>query len=79
MALFTKLFAEIFRDYATDGVPASGANKPVKSDIRQWGAEAEAALDAAQTAAITAATAAVQVDINRLELARRRMLFHFAS
>jgi hypothetical protein len=27
----------IFRDFVTDGVPASGANKPRKSKIREWG------------------------------------------
>lgn len=26
---------EVFRDYVTDGVPSSGPNKPVKSDIRE--------------------------------------------
>ncbi len=31
----------IWRDYATDGVPASGAHAPVKSEIRTWGAEIE--------------------------------------
>src|SRR5688572_20700638 len=29
----------VWRDYATDGVPSSGAHKPLKSDIREWGAE----------------------------------------
>jgi hypothetical protein len=28
----------IFRDFQTDGVPASGAHKPQKSKIREWGA-----------------------------------------
>jgi len=27
----------IFRDFVTDGVPSSGANKPRKSKIREWG------------------------------------------
>lgn len=27
---------EIFRDFATDGVPASGTHKPRKADIRPW-------------------------------------------
>ncbi|MER9135107.1 hypothetical protein NKI20_02190 [Mesorhizobium sp. M0830] len=27
----------LFRDFVTDGVPASGANKPAKSKIREWG------------------------------------------
>ncbi len=33
---------EIFRDYETDGVPSSGAHKPIKPDIRQWGTAVEA-------------------------------------
>lgn len=44
MVDFTKLAAEIWRDYVTDGVPASGAKKPVKADIRLWGLEAEQTL-----------------------------------
>jgi hypothetical protein len=43
---FTKIFAEIFRDFATAGNPASGAHKPVKADIRVWGAEVENTLQA---------------------------------
>lgn len=78
MVLFTKLFSEIFRNYETDGVPASGAYAPVKSEIRQWGTEAEAALNAAQTAAVEAATAAVISDMSRLELSRRSTLFNSA-
>ena len=38
---FVKKIAEILRDYATDGVPSSGAQKPVKSDFRAWGLEIE--------------------------------------
>lgn len=38
---FAKRLAEVFRDYITDGVPASGVQKPVKSDIRAWGLEVE--------------------------------------
>ncbi|WP_316188332.1 MULTISPECIES: hypothetical protein [unclassified Bradyrhizobium] len=30
--------AEIFRDYETDGVPGSGPHRPVKAEIRGWGA-----------------------------------------
>jgi len=33
---FSKLGAEIFRDYETDGLPASGAHKIVKADMRDW-------------------------------------------
>jgi hypothetical protein len=29
--------ASVWRDFVTDGVPASGTNKPLKSKIRQWG------------------------------------------
>ncbi|NRF12505.1 sialate O-acetylesterase [Agrobacterium pusense] len=28
--------SEVWRDYVTDGIPSSGANKPKKSDIRSW-------------------------------------------
>lgn len=41
---FTKLGAEVFRNYSTDGVPASGAWEPVKSDIRGWMITVEAAI-----------------------------------
>jgi hypothetical protein len=42
---FTKLAAEIWRDYFTDGVPASGPNPPHKPDIRQWALAVEAGLN----------------------------------
>lgn len=35
------LASQIWRDYSTDGVPSSGAHKPVKSDIRVWGTDVE--------------------------------------
>jgi hypothetical protein len=35
---FPKLFAELYRDYNTTGVPSSGAFPPIKSDIRTRGA-----------------------------------------
>lgn len=38
---FTKILREIIRDYVTDGVPSSGANKVSKADFRQWGDEIE--------------------------------------
>jgi hypothetical protein len=41
MSWFSKLVAEIWRDYASDGVPASGAHSPVKADIRAWGGVVE--------------------------------------
>lgn len=39
----------VFRDFVTDGVPSSGANKTRKSDIRQWGAYLESLADLAYT------------------------------
>lgn len=39
--MVTKLAAEVWRDYETDGVPASGTCDPAKPDIRLWGAEIE--------------------------------------
>lgn len=36
------LASSIWRDYNTDGVPSSGAYKPLKSEIRGWGADVEA-------------------------------------
>lgn len=36
------LATSVWRDYVTDGVPLSGANKPNKAKIRQWGAYLEA-------------------------------------
>lgn len=33
--------ATIFRDFVTDGVPSSGAHKPVKAEIREWGSWVE--------------------------------------
>lgn len=38
---FTKLFAELFRDYNTLGVPSTGVFYPVKSDVRAWGLSTE--------------------------------------
>lgn len=37
----TKPFAEIWRDFETDGVPASGAHDVDKADFRAWGAAVE--------------------------------------
>jgi len=39
-----KSVLEIFRDYETDGVPASGPHEPNKSDIREWGGALESGL-----------------------------------
>lgn len=33
--------AEVWRDYVTNGVPASGKNSPKKSDIREWATSIE--------------------------------------
>lgn len=41
---FTNPGSTIWRDYVTDGVPASGANEPYKPDIRAWAAEVETQL-----------------------------------
>lgn len=38
----------IFRDFETDGVPASGTHKPKKSEIRPWAARLENLYSAAQ-------------------------------
>lgn len=46
MVNFTKEADEIWRDYATDGVPASGARQPVKADIRTWGGKIENVMSA---------------------------------
>jgi len=40
---FTKLGAEIWREYATDGVPSSGAHEVIKTDMRDWMAAVEEA------------------------------------
>jgi hypothetical protein len=42
----SRVASEIWRDYATDGVSASGAHKPIKSHIRRWAKEVEAAVAA---------------------------------
>ncbi len=47
---------EIFRDYVVDGVPSSGANNPVKSDIRTWGTALENGIKGAHNADIPSAT-----------------------
>lgn len=41
-ANFTKLGAEVWKDFNTTGVPASGKFSPRKADIRVWAAEVEA-------------------------------------
>lgn len=44
MGTITDQFANVYRDYNTDGVPASGAHEPVKSEIRALGAALESAI-----------------------------------
>ncbi|EPE98622.1 hypothetical protein [Rhizobium grahamii] len=39
-------FAQILRDFITDGVPSSGANKPKKSEMRAWGSWVESIISA---------------------------------
>src|SRR5262245_9056505 len=38
---FTKVASELYRDYNTPAVPASGVFKPIKSDLRTYYAETE--------------------------------------
>ncbi len=61
---FAKLGADIWRDYETDGVPASGAHSIPKADMRAWMAAVEAIVDAAaQEAGPTAVAAAATTDL----------------
>ena len=62
---FTKYGTEIFRDYETDLVPASGAHKVIKSDMRDWMTAVEDAVDAVtyKTATWTTSTAYVANDV----------------
>lgn len=50
---FAELAAQIFRDYVTDGVPASGANTPKKSEVRAYLATVETALLARLSSDVT--------------------------
>jgi hypothetical protein len=47
LAMVTPTGATVWRDYITDGVPASGANEPDKAEIRDWAASLEAAVQEA--------------------------------
>ena len=47
MGTITETFATVFRDYVTDGVPASGPHEPEKVDIRAIGPIIESALGTA--------------------------------
>lgn len=66
-----KTAAEVWRDYATDGVAASGVHEPRKSDIRAYLGEIETAVALIETALVADTAAALA----RLELARRRATF----
>lgn len=48
-----ELAAQIYRDYNTDGDPGSGAHKPVKSEVREWGTWVEGYLGGAFDVDIT--------------------------
>ena len=43
IATFSPAGSAVWRDYATDGVPASGVHRPNKSDIRTWAGLVEGA------------------------------------
>lgn len=47
MGTIADKFVEAFRDYVTDGVPASGPNRPAKTEIRNLGTLIEGALSGA--------------------------------
>lgn len=69
---FNLTAATIWRQFVTDGAPVSGAHKPVKAQIRQWGAEvedmlrqglrAEMSLAAAQSEATLESGMVLQID-----------------
>lgn len=72
MALsLTKTLRTIFRDYVVDGVSSSGKNIPSKFDLRQWGDEIEASAGLAQIVV----DEDTSVQLNRLEIARRSVMF----
>lgn len=56
--------AQVWRDYVTDGVPATGVHKVYKPDIRRWSTAVEQRLELASTAAKLYATrAALYADL----------------
>ncbi|MGX9144969.1 tail fiber domain-containing protein [Mesorhizobium sp. 128a] len=58
------LAASVWRDFVTDGVPSSGANKTRKSDVRQWGAYLESLANLSFTSGKVYATkAALTADL----------------
>lgn len=52
----------IWRDFVTDGVPASGAKQPEKVKIREWGTDKEGRLAALEVATNAGATNAAFLD-----------------
>ncbi|MBC7148990.1 MAG: hypothetical protein H5U22_06385 [Rhizobium sp.] len=60
----------VWRDYNTDGVPSSGAKKPHKPDIRQWGGAVESAITAveATVAAADLGISGVEADVAALDI-----------
>lgn len=44
MGTLSQVFAQVFRDFATDGVAASGLHEPVKSEIRALGRDVDSAV-----------------------------------
>jgi hypothetical protein len=67
MAEITTDAAEVFRDYASDGVPASGAHEPIKSEIRSLFQIVDARINlAGETGAyiVKSTLAALQADLD---------------
>lgn len=66
MPTLSEQFATIFRDFETDGVPASGEHEPAKSDIRALGTQIEdtiLALEMAGVGVIKKTQAALYADL----------------
>lgn len=57
-------FDEVYRDYRTAGVPASGPNEPVKSEIRGLGATIEQAVALAAVGTATTVVKPTRADLN---------------
>ncbi|TIL38514.1 hypothetical protein [Mesorhizobium sp.] len=55
--------ASVFRDFATDGVPSSGTNKPQKSKIREWGAYLESLANLSFSGKVYATEADLDADL----------------
>lgn len=67
--------ASAFRDFVTDGVPASGPNEPDKSDIRRLFALIDAAVAAAQAGITTVATTADRDAFYATEANRGKLVY----